>query len=103
MTGSNQKNQRIAIAGFGAIGMRIARALDAGIPGYELAAVSAHDRDNAKKRISALSRTVPVLAIEQLEPLADVVIECAPAALLPITHEALAISAQIILDFIIPR
>jgi aspartate dehydrogenase len=83
MTGSNTENQRVAIAGFGAIGMRIARALDAGIPGYQLAAVSAHDRDKAQKRLSALSRSVPVVSIEELEPLADVVIECAPAALLP--------------------
>jgi len=83
MTGTNTANQRVAIAGFGAIGMRIARALDAGIPGYALAAVSAHDREKAKKRLSGLSRTVPVVSIEQLEPLADVVVECAPAALLP--------------------
>lgn len=83
MTGSNPRNQRVAIAGFGAIGMRIARALDAGIPGYELAAVSANDRGKAQERLSALSRTVPVVTIEELEPLADVVIECAPAALLP--------------------
>ena len=82
MTGTNS-NQRVAIAGFGAIGMRIARALDAGISGYELAVVSANDRDKAQKRLSVLSRTVPVVAIEELEPLADVVIECAPAALLP--------------------
>jgi aspartate dehydrogenase len=44
---------------------------------------SANDRDKAQKRLSALSRTVPVVAIEALEPLADIVIECAPAALLP--------------------
>jgi len=83
MTGTNQANQRVAIAGFGAIGMRIARALDAGISGYVLAAVSAHDRAKATKRLSGLSRAVPVVSIEELEPLADVVIECAPAALLP--------------------
>ena len=83
MSATNSPLQRVAIAGFGAIGMRIARALDAGIPGYELAAVSAHDRDKAQKRLSVLSRTVPVVTIEELEPLADLVIECAPAALLP--------------------
>lgn len=82
MSVSHAPNQRVAIAGFGAIGMRIARALDAGIPGYELAAVSANDRGKAQQRLSVLSRTVPVVAIEALEPLADLVIECAPAALL---------------------
>src|SRR3954454_475320 len=83
MTGSSSRNQRVAIAGFGAIGMGTARALDSGISGYELAAVSANDRDRAQKRVSGLSRAVPVVAIEELEPLADVVVECAPAALLP--------------------
>src|SRR3954451_6460487 len=65
VTGTNQANQRVAIAGFGAIGMRIARALDAGISGYVLAAVSAHDRAKATKRLSGLSRAVPVVSIEE--------------------------------------
>jgi aspartate dehydrogenase len=87
MTGPNSKNARVAIASLGAIGMRIARALDEGIAGYELAAVSANDRDKAKKRLAGLSRTVPVVSIAELEPLADIVIECAPAALLPAIAE----------------
>ena len=74
---------RIAIAGLGAVGLKIAQALDAGIPGCELAAVSARDRAAAEQRLSGLRRKVPVVEIAALEPLADLVIECAPAALLP--------------------
>ncbi|EHL98301.1 putative aspartate dehydrogenase [Acetobacteraceae bacterium AT-5844] len=74
---------KIAIAGLGAVGLKIAQALDAGIPGCELVAVSARDRAAAAERLSGLRRPVPVLEIGALEPLADIVIECAPAALLP--------------------
>ncbi|EFH11290.1 aspartate dehydrogenase [Pseudoroseomonas cervicalis] len=74
---------RIAIAGLGAVGLQVARALDAGIPGCELVAVSARDREAAAARLSTLRRPVPVLEIAALEPMADLVIECAPAALLP--------------------
>lgn len=74
---------RIAIAGLGAVGLKLAQALDAGIPGCTLAAVSARDTAAAAQRLAGLRRPVPVVAIDALEPLADVVVECAPAALLP--------------------
>jgi len=71
---------RVAVAGLGAIGLKIAEALDRGIPGCVLAAVSANDRDRAAKR---LARPVPVVSIGELEPSADIVVECAPAKVLP--------------------
>ncbi len=74
---------RIAIAGLGAVGLKIAQALDAGIPGCELTAVSARDRMSAAERLSGLKKPVPVVELSALEALADLVIECAPAALLP--------------------
>ena len=37
--------------------------------------------------VAAAGVTVPVVAIEELEPLADIVVECAPAALLPAIAE----------------
>jgi aspartate dehydrogenase len=78
---------RIAVAGLGAIGLKVAEALDQGIPGCTLAAVSASDRSKALERLSHLSRTVPVVALDKLEPLADIVVECAPAKLLPAIAE----------------
>jgi aspartate dehydrogenase len=73
----------VALAGFGAIGMRVAEELDKGIPGFALTGVSARDREAAAERMDRLSRPVPVVQIEELEPNADLVLECAPAALLP--------------------
>ncbi len=84
---SSSSPTRIAIAGLGAVGLRVAEALDAGIPGCVLAAVSAHDREKAGQRLSHLARPVPVVAIAELEALADIVVECAPAALLPAIAE----------------
>lgn len=83
----NAAPRRIAIAGLGAIGLKIAEALDRGIPGCVLAAVSAHDRGKAAARLAHLAHPPPVVAIEDLEPLADLVVECAPANLLPAIAE----------------
>lgn len=78
---------RVAIAGLGAIGLKVAEALDRGIPGCVLAAVSANDRSKAAERLSRLNRQAPVVTIGELEPLADIVVECAPANLLPAIAE----------------
>jgi aspartate dehydrogenase len=73
---------RVAVAGLGAIGLKVAEALDRGIPGCVLAAVSANDRDKAAKRLAHLARPVPVVSLGELEPSADIVVECAPAKVL---------------------
>jgi aspartate dehydrogenase len=74
---------RVSLAGFGAIGRELARRLAAGIPGVRLAAVAARDRERTRAALHELGVDVPVVAIEELEPLSDVVVECAGAALLP--------------------
>src|SRR5450631_4779350 len=74
---------RVAVAGLGAIGIKVAEALDRGIPGCVLAAVSANDLSKAAKRLSHLKHPPPVVTLGELEPLADIVVECAPAKLLP--------------------
>jgi len=74
---------RVAIAGLGAIGQSLAHSLASGtLPGIELVAVSAKNHDKAQAFVQTLAHSVPVLRIEELEPLADIVVECAPAALL---------------------
>ncbi|AWB35934.1 aspartate dehydrogenase [Orrella marina] len=74
---------RVAIAGLGAIGQSLARTIAAGeVPGMILTAVSARNHDKAREFVSTLKTQVPVLTIEELEPVCDMVIECAPAALL---------------------
>jgi aspartate dehydrogenase len=67
----------------GAIGLEIANALNQGIAGCELTAVSAKNLDRARDAVAGFRKPVHVVPVEQLEAHADIVIECAPAALLP--------------------
>jgi aspartate dehydrogenase len=73
--------QRVAIAGLGVIGWRVAEALNRGMEPFALTAVSANDRQKAEARLRGRGIAVPVLAIDELEPHADMVIECVPAQL----------------------
>lgn len=77
---------RVAIAGLGAIGRELVRRL-AGVPGIEVSAVGVRDLQKAKATLGELGADVPAVSIEELEPLADVVVECAPAQLLPAVAE----------------
>ena len=74
--------RRVAIVGLGPIGTKVVQALDAGISGFTLSAVAVGDPGKARPELERLSRKPPVLPIDALEPVADVVVECAPAALL---------------------
>jgi len=70
----------VALGGFGAIGAKLAGCLDDGITGLRLAAVSARDRDRAAKIVANFAHPVPVVALEGLAETAEIVVECAPAA-----------------------
>jgi aspartate dehydrogenase len=72
----------VAIGGFGAIGKVVARRLDQGIDGLALAAVAARDAARARGAMAGFARPVPVVPLGQLGERADIVVECAPAALL---------------------
>src|SRR3954470_10315916 len=72
---------RIAVAGLGAIGSRVVEALDRGIEGLVLTAVSAHNPEKHRSRLAGLARPPALLPIEALVDLADIVIECAPSTL----------------------
>ena len=73
---------RVAIGGFGAIGKVVARSLDRGIEGLTLAAVAARDGARAESVMAGFMRPVPVVPLARLWENADIVVECAPAALL---------------------
>jgi aspartate dehydrogenase len=82
---------RVAIGGFGAIGKVVAENLDRGIEGLTLAAVSARDTARAAAAMAGFVRPVPVLPLPRLGEEADIVVECAPGALLrAIAEPALA-------------
>ncbi len=83
----------VGIGGFGAIGAKVARALDrngpkGGIPGIKLAAVSARDHDGARRRMRDMTDPPPVVSLAELAGLADVVVECAPAVVFGEVAEA---------------
>ena len=73
---------RVAIAGLGPIGKKVAEALDQGIEGLRLTAVSAQHPDKHHNWLSSLQTPPAVLPIEELSDVADIAIECAPAKLL---------------------
>ncbi|MFC3125845.1 aspartate dehydrogenase [Pseudoroseomonas globiformis] len=87
MSPPRRRPLRVAVAGFGAIGAKLAATLDEGLSGYELTAVSARDKQRAGRQVATFRNPVPVLDLHELEPVADLVVECAPAALLPAIAE----------------
>jgi aspartate dehydrogenase len=83
--------QRVAIGGFGAIGRVVAQHLDRGIEGMALAAVSARDVARAQAAMADFVHPVPVVPLARLWEQADIVVGCAPAAVLrEIAEPALA-------------
>src|SRR6516164_7018841 len=87
---------RVAIGGFGAIGKVVAEHLDRGIEGLALAAVSARDRAQAEAAMARLARPVPVLPLTGLWEHAELIVECAPAAVLhELAEPALAHGRQL--------
>lgn len=71
---------RIGLAGLGAVGLDVGRRLQAGIPGLVLAAVSVGDPAKVRQGLK-LGSAVPVLPLEKLAELCDVVVEGLPPAL----------------------
>lgn len=71
---------RVGVGGLGAIGMEVVKALDAGIAGLELSAVSARNTLQALERLARLRSKPRLVTLNQLASFADVVVECAPAA-----------------------
>jgi aspartate dehydrogenase len=78
----------VAICGLGAIGLKLARALDDGVDGLQLVAVSARDHAKAEANLRtfrAPPRLVPLAGLAE----ADIVVEAAPAAI----FEQIAVAA----------
>ena len=69
----------VAIGGLGAIGLPLARALDAGIEGLTLVAVAARDHGKAEASLARFRTKPRVVALDALAE-ADIVVEAAPAA-----------------------
>ena len=78
---SKRRIRTVGIGGLGTVGLEVARCIDGGgIDGLTLAAVSARDRARARERMAGFRRPVDVVAAGELAERADIVVECAPAA-----------------------
>ena len=71
---------KVGIAGFGTIGARVARALDEGMDGLELEAVTGRDLERTRAAVALLKRAVDVVGPEDLARRCDVIVECVPTA-----------------------
>ncbi|MET4697115.1 aspartate dehydrogenase [Constrictibacter sp. MBR-5] len=78
--GNVRKSLTVGIGGLGAIGRQVAAAIDAGVEGLELVAVSARDLEGARAKVAGFARPPKVVRLGELGALADIVVECAPAA-----------------------
>lgn len=72
-------SKTVAIGGLGAIGLRLARALDRGIEGLQLVAIAARDQATAALRLRDFRSPLRLTTLEGLAE-ADIVVEAAPAA-----------------------
>jgi aspartate dehydrogenase len=81
----NQKNVRrdlrVAVVGLGPIGKRLVKALDDGMEGLVLSAVSVQNAEKHGRWLSALKNVPAIEPIDALADSADIVVECAPSHL----------------------
>jgi aspartate dehydrogenase len=74
---------RVGIVGLGSIGRTVARNLHEGkIPKAVLAGVSVRDRAKAEAFLKEIGSKAPLVTIEALARDVDIVVECAPPAVL---------------------
>lgn len=79
---------KVGLAGLGAVGLEVARRIEAGIPGLALTAVSVRDAQKAKRNLPQVGAGVALVAAEELAQHCDIVVECLP----PVLFHAVALS-----------
>ncbi|MFQ5856501.1 MAG: aspartate dehydrogenase [Anaerolineae bacterium] len=76
--------ERVGLAGFGAVGQRVAMAIDGGELGVTLAAITSGNLEKARARAGDLLRTPPpVVPLREAVALSDLIVEAAPASAFP--------------------
>ena len=80
---------KVGIAGFGTIGAKVGRALDDGLEGLTLEAVTGRDVEKTRAAVAGLKHPVDVVSPEELARRCDVIVECVPTA----AFESIAIPA----------
>jgi aspartate dehydrogenase len=79
---------KVGLAGLGAVGLEVARRIEAGIPGLTLAAVAVRDAAKAKSNLPQIGDRIPVIPAEALAQSCDLVIECLPPELFRMIAES---------------
>lgn len=79
---SSWTDLRVAVVGLGPIGKRVVEALDRGMNGLVLTAVSVQSPDKHQGWLAGLKTPPAILPIEALADVADMVVECAPSRLM---------------------
>ena len=74
---------KIAVAGIGAVGSVVTRALIDGIPGFTLTAVSDLDEGETRRRINRPDFDLPFITLEKIANHADWIVEALPAKAMP--------------------
>jgi len=69
---------KVGLAGLGAVGLEVARRIEAGIPGLILAAVAVRDADKARRNLPGAGARIAIVAAEALAETCDVVVEGLP-------------------------
>ena len=104
---TGRRIRAVAIGSLGTVGLEVARRIDAGeLDGLTLSAVSARNHVRARDRMRDFRSPVEVVAAGDLAGRADIVVECAPAAVFreiaePVVRAGgtlVAISAGALLD-----
>jgi aspartate dehydrogenase len=72
---------KVGLAGLGAVGLEVARRIEAGVPGLLLAAIAVRDKEKAWRNLPAAGNRIPIVAAEALAETCDLVVECLPPAL----------------------
>jgi aspartate dehydrogenase len=89
--------RRVGIVGLGPVGKVVAEAVATGLDGYMLSAISAKDLGRAATFSRGLPNPVPVMPAEDMAAYADLVVECAPAAIFrDIARPALEAGRQLV-------
>lgn len=74
------KNISVAVAGLGTIGRAVVQSLVDGMPGLTLSAVAVGDRIKAQSWLREHGVSCPIVDLDEIPGVADLVVECAPAA-----------------------
>jgi aspartate dehydrogenase len=80
---------KVGLAGLGAVGLEVARRIEAGIPGLVLTAVSVRDAEKAKRNLPQVGESIVLMPAEALAQSCDLVVECLP----PTMFRMIALSA----------